>query len=488
MSWCLTTRLGLGSTPTLQIPRWAQKFRCEKNSVSGLGLKGASARIANVVRNRALRRGAFAVMVVLLLVVIIGMVAYAFDTGWIALTRVQLHAAADSAALAGGTELMPGLGLNATATPGEVQTLAVAAAVEFAGRNPGGDRDSCYCDGTRDVIMGTAVFDPDAGQWVKTPGATPFNFVQANLHRDQGGSSAGDGRLPLFFARIFGIRETPVSGFATAVILPANGFFIEEGSDDTVGLMPFAFNREMFERYKRARDYYEANPDVFGDPENLENIMDPTTDPPEPLFGFMGPQGGGGGGPATEFKQLFYDDFTLVDGNVSGPDAPDGILEIDIYPHAGAITEENPGGNFGTVDLGNTNNSTADIKRQIENGLNEDDLSYYENNTITMSEEDPLLAEADTGISGGIEKKLEQIIGDCRAIVLFTAVTDESGNNTIYTLVEYLGVAVVQVELGSANKILRMQPCDFVDDNAIGDTDEEIGEDTTVFTPLILIE
>lgn len=452
-------------------------------------------------KHQAPRRGAIAVMVGILLVVIVGMIACAFDSGWIALTRAQLHAGADSAALAGGTELLPGLGLNATATPGEVHSAATAAAVEYAGHNRNGDQNSCYCDGERDVIMGRAVFNPGAGVWVKTPNATPYNYVQVNLHRDQAGSNAGDGRLPLFFAPIFAIPETDVSAYATAVILPVNGFYIEDGSDDTAGLMPFAFKRKLWKRYLAAAEYYEAHPLMSFDPADLWSIQDPdsTSTPVDPLFGeWELPPNYDPDDPATypvpsedSFNQLFFDDYMVNDNHtISGPGVPDDVLEVKVYPHKGVNEADTPGGNFGTVDLGSGDNSAQDLKRQIEEGLNEDDLSYYDNNTITITQNDPLDAEADTGISGGIENSLESIIGDCRAMVLFETATDENGNNVIYSLVDIVGVTVIDVNLSGSedNKTLLMQPCDFVDDNAIGDTDEEIGEDDTVFTPLILIE
>jgi hypothetical protein len=456
------------------------------------------------LKNGPPRRGAIAVTVGLLLVVIVGMVAYAFDTGWIALTRVQLHAAADSGALAGGTELMPGLGFNQTATPDEVRAAATVAAIEFAGRNPGGDRGSCYCDGGRDVIMGTAIFDPDAGQWVKTPGATPYNYVQANLHRDQEGSTAGDGLLPLFFARIFAIPDTAVSAYATAVILPASGFFIEEGSDDTVGLLPFAFREEVWRRFEAAHQYYNGetvHPDysaqeiqnlVNNPPNQDERLADSAlgavTDPGTgvPLFGetYVETQGNT---EVTKFHQLFYNEYAVNEGVVT--DGPDSQLEVDIYPHRAPDPDSEGGeGNFGTVDFGSTDNSTQTLKRQITEGLNADDFSYYEDNQITISEEDPLDAEGDTGISGGIESGLRSILGDCRAIALFSASNSGSGNNFVYTLVEIVGVTIVEVELGSNNKRLYLQRCKFVDDNVVADIDEEIGENTTVFTPLILIE
>ena len=64
------------------------------------------------------------------------------------------------------------------------------------------------------------------------------------------------------------------------------------------------------------------------------------------------------------------------------------------------------------------------------------------------------------------------------------------GNNEYFELVRIEGITFVEVDFtGSlANKTLKLQPCTLVDDNAVADTDAEIGEDDTIFTPLILIE
>jgi hypothetical protein len=474
--------------------------------------RSAPTMIATCPRSRCSRRGAIAAIVGVLLVVLIGMVACAFDAGWIAMTRAQLHAAADAAALAGGTELMQGLGVNATATPADVQTAATAAAVEFAGRNPNGDRQSCYCDGGRDVILGTAIFDPDAGQWIKTPGAVPYNYVQANLLRNQGNSGAGDGSLPLFFSRIFAIPNTPVTAFATAVILPANGIYIEEGSDDTAGLLPFAFKEEIWRKFEIAHDYYHG--DLSHPNFSASEIQNLVNNPPDPAPGEEAPRANTGLGAVSDeigqplfgvnyevntgpagkrgwyFYQLFHNEYTVSDdGDVTS--GPDDQLEIDIYPNTKTSTSTTAcSGNFGTIDFGNTNNSTQTLVRQITSGLNADDLSYYEGNQITISEEDQLAAEGDTGISGGISSALRSIIGDCRAIVLFRTTNGGSGNNCVFTLVEMVGATIVEVDLSTNNedKRLFLQRCAFSDDSVIADTDEEINENTTVFTPLILIE
>ena len=71
--------------------------------------------------------------------VVIATIALAIDLGYILLTKTELHAAADSAALAGGTELLAGLGVDKTKTPAEVDTAARAAAVAFAANNYAGD-------------------------------------------------------------------------------------------------------------------------------------------------------------------------------------------------------------------------------------------------------------------------------------------------------------------------------------------------------------
>ena len=56
----------------------------------------------------ARRRGAVAPLVALLLIFLLGMVAFAVDIGWIVLTESELKNAADSAALAGVKPLMDG--------------------------------------------------------------------------------------------------------------------------------------------------------------------------------------------------------------------------------------------------------------------------------------------------------------------------------------------------------------------------------------------
>jgi hypothetical protein len=460
---------------------------------------------ANDSRKR--RKGTIAAMTGFLLMAILGLVACALDIGWIEMTRTQLQAVADASSLAGGTELMPGLGYFKTKTPDEVVDAATPVAVEYAGYNRNAELASSFIDGGRDVKFGKATFDPveredgseGCGCFIKTPAdQNPeyYNYIEVTALRNQVGSTAGDGPAPLFFARIFGINDKSLRATATAAILPANGFQVNEGSDDTADVMPFAFNGEVWDKFLRAQERYNAGDANYGahDPAMLadQTILDDVTfddlngngvqDPGEPnlpLFWTKETQS-----PYTPAEQIMFDNRTVTDNVVSS--GPDNHLELKVFPHKGVLTSDAPGGNFGTIDFGSTNNSTQVIRRQILTGLNENDLSYYPENQIVLTEEDPLDAEADSGISAGMQSALQAIIGKCRAIALFSSVSDQSGNNTIYTLVEFVSLTVVEVDLSSGDKRLIMQRCTLVDDNAVVDVND-IGDNTTIFTPLILI-
>src|SRR5690242_14467924 len=85
-------------------------------------------RVASSYRSRfgrvaAARRGNIIVLTALLLVAMVGMVAFAVDIGYINLTRVELQTCVDAAALAGAYELVDG------------QAAAQSSAQDFLSRN-----------------------------------------------------------------------------------------------------------------------------------------------------------------------------------------------------------------------------------------------------------------------------------------------------------------------------------------------------------------
>ena len=457
-------------------------------------------RINIVCDPRKNRKGAIAAMTAFLLLAIIGLIACALDIGWIEMTRTQLQAGADASSLAAGTELMPGLGYLKTKTPDEVAADATPIAVEFAGYNRNGERPEVvgevgtYVDGGRDVEFGKATFEPveqddgsvGCGCWKKTPASENpayYNYVAVKVLRNQVGSTAGDGPLPLFFAKIFGINEKSLLAGATAAILPVNGFQVTEGSEDTADVMPLAFNKKLWDRFENAQEYFDSHPGVLSDP-NLDDVLDQNgSNPTEPLFGSYNDLNGNGtydGG--NEFVQLFFDSFTRSNGGAVSSGA-DTHLEVSIY--SGKLPAN---GNWGTVDFGSSSNSSSEVNRQISEGLNADDLSYYDNNELVLDPDDPLSTGGDTGEYSPFKAPLEAVKGKCKAIALFESATG-SGNNAIFVLSKFVGATVVQVNLtgNPTNRVVRVQPCVLIDDNGIPDPEDDDLDDNTIFTPLILI-
>lgn len=98
-------------------------------------------------------------------------------------------------------------------------------------------------------------------------------------------------------------------------------------------------------------------------------------------------------------------------------------------------------GNWGTVDIGNPNNSTSDINDQILNGLRQEDLDWlYNDNRISTNQflptEFPWLVNSDTGLSQGLKQSIENIHGMKRMIPIFDHVYG-SGGNAEYRVVKW---------------------------------------------------
>ena len=436
------------------------------------------------------RSGAVAIVAAILLVMLLGFVALAIDLGYIVLTKTSMQACTDAACLSGGTELIDGMGVDA-ASPDSVTESARAIAKDYAARHRNGDVESSYIDSDRDVRFGWATFDDESNEWVKNwedeiPDAGGYNLIGVTLRRNVANSSNDDRPLPLIFARVMGRQFSNLETTAAAVVMPANGVRFGQGDDDTADVLPFVLRVIQWEKYRRAQAYYEVH-GLPSDPVEISEIIDNETNnywgtqpSGEPLFGHWVLKNNN----PPEFKQDFADVWSCecaIDAQESDVlFGSDGVLELDIFPR-----DDYTSGNFGTVDVGSSSNSTADLSRQILNGVNADDLSYLPGGALTL----PVSLQGDTGVSAGIKDELEAIYGQCRAILLFTTVYNP-GNNALYEVVDLAGVRVMEVKLtGSLEyKHLSVQVCQTVLGNATPDTGNPVGKGTTVFTPLILVE
>ncbi len=103
-------------------------------------------------------------------------------------------------------------------------------------------------------------------------------------------------------------------------------------------------------------------------------------------------------------------------------------------------------GNWGTVDIGPSNNSTSDISNQILNGLRQSDLnSLYNDSRIPQSTHidstNPWLSQADTGLSSGLKSAVQAIHGKTKLVPIYDFVSG-TGNTAEFRVVGW-GVVIV---------------------------------------------
>jgi hypothetical protein len=368
-------------------------------------------------------------MTALLLVVIMACLAFAIDLGYSMIVRTQLQNAADSAALAGASQMLNPQLLQGTPSWANGSTTASnsaqAQAQSFALQNYGGGvaltvPGNASNSSSGDIVCGT-LSNPSSNTEQMSFTNYPYNSVQVRTRRDP----TANGSLSLFFARVLGINSLNLEAQATATYQGnITGFRIQYPGSNTCKLLPYALDVNTWNQVLAGNG-----------PDSWTRSSNGTV------------TNGSDGIPECKL-------FPLSNGN--GGDGGSGSL---------------PPGNFGTVDIGAPNNSTADIARQIVYGPNASDLSYFPNSTVqldTSLSPPSMILEGDTGVSAGVKDELASIIGQPRVIPLYSSVTG-NGNNARYTIVGFAGCTITEVVLtGSlADKHITIQPCFCIDGNAI---------------------
>jgi hypothetical protein len=369
------------------------------------------------------------------LVMVLAFTAFTVDLGWITLARAQMRNAADAAAFAGATEFGPGTGLAPMLSASSVAEESKDAAQSIASANRSGGLDSTYIDVAQDVRLGQYQWLPDQQCWAEVWGATPYTMIEVAVHRDRGSAvdingQVVDGPLALFFAPVIGHSEAGLNVTSASAIMPGVGFKISPGSSSRANILPIALD--------------EASWDSM-----LAGVGD--------------------------------DDYEFNVGLNKVVESSDGILEVNIYPSGSSSL---PPGNRGTVDIGHPGNSTNDLKRQIREGINADDMSWFGGEI--RFDGTPLELNGDTGISAGIEAALKDVIGEVKAIPLYTSVSGP-GNNATYVISRFVGVRIMDVRLtGNPNKRhVTVQPAPYSDSTVVkGQT--EIRSDSIFTTPVLI--
>ena len=164
------------------------------------------------------RRGNILVLSAVFLIVILAFSAFTVDIGFITLTKTQMQAAADSAALAASMEL------TSSTDAATVRVNARQAAADVAATFENGDRSAVSLNAANDIVFGKQVSIGN-GQFSTSWGDqyTPHNVVKVIVRRGSEVNSLGqtvDNRLPLFFAPVIGNEKASLQAEAIAAFQP----------------------------------------------------------------------------------------------------------------------------------------------------------------------------------------------------------------------------------------------------------------------------
>jgi Flp pilus assembly protein TadG len=352
------------------------------------------------------RRGVILLLTAIMLVFMVGLLALAIDVGYLELAKAQLQEAADAAALAATAELIDDNALTGVSNmSGEINN-ARSMAVQYGAANP-----VCRSvptvdsnpsnNAAGDVVIGYLSNPSDRMQSLDFSDPNQANAVQVTVQR----TTAENGEVKLFFARIFGSSTYAVRATATAAMV--NGFsgFETPANRSNLEILPFAVDQQTW-----------------------------------------GAMLAGGG----------TDNWTWNTDTKSYSSGSDGIREVNLFPQGTGSP-----GNRGTVDIGSSNNSTADIARQIVYGINASDMAAL-GKPLALNSQGVLNLNGDTGISAGVKDELASIRGLPRIIPIFNNVAGP-GNNATYTIVGFAGVRIMDVGLTGAmsGKHVTIQPANI---------------------------
>jgi Flp pilus assembly protein TadG len=354
------------------------------------------------------RRGNVLVLTAFLMIVMVAFIAFALDLGYLQNARGELQKSADAAAMAAAWEL-----IDDGSWLGEINMTdnIVAArnrAIQFAGLNEvcasAPALDPNYANSqSGDVVVGYLADTSNYEAPLDTTDPTKYNAVQVRVRR----TSTQNGEVPMFWGRALGLDSVASEAIATAVLMKNIGGFRTPPEGETLEILPFALDKQTWDNL--------VNLDIGSDNWNWNP-----------------------------------DSKTLSGGS-------DGIKEVNLYPQGTGSP-----GNRGTVDVGSSNNSTSDLARQIVDGVNKSDMEAL-GKPLEFDECGKLYLNGDTGISAGVKDELASIKGKPRIIPIFEAVAG-NGNNANYTIVQWVGVRVLDVKLtGSmSSKKVIIQPANVV--------------------------
>jgi len=327
--------------------------------------------------------------------------------GRLYVAKAELQRAADAAAQAAAWQLLNEDRLKPYLLD-DILDAARRQAADMAAANDVLDA-APIVDSVEDVVIGRLDDLSDLEEPMSFGDQERWNAVRVTVQRnaERGGS------ILLYFAPILGFSEKDLGAQATAAFEDGiDGFEVDDRSGNAE-LLPFAIKRDAW----------------------------------------------------SDLLLSSVDEYTCDQETGEVSLGPDGIPELNIFPGDGEW--QLPPGNFGTVDIGPWDNSTADVARQILEGVSAEDLAYF-GGRLELGDDGYIDLNGDTGISAGVKDELAAVKGRARAIPIFSEAWDP-GNNATFRIVGFGGIRIMHVKLTGCpeRKEVIVQPAYVVDDAAL---------------------
>jgi len=369
------------------------------------------------------RKGNILVLSAVMMVMVMAMLALSIDLGYLYVAREEMQRSADSAALAAAWDLVDSGALTGDSNVYVMEESARSRATQYAALNQVLRQSPALAN--EDVIVGFLPNPSDPAAAIDVSGTNMPNTVWVRVRRTE----AQNGKIPFFIANVLGIDSIGAEVEATAALLNSFQGFQTPASGGNLEMLPFALDQNTW----------------------------------NDLVNGIG---------TDDWK------WDAEMGQVQA--GADGILEFNLYPQGTGSP-----GNRGTIDIGSNNNSTADIARQIVEGVSPSDLSYH-GGKLEFDSNGELPLNGDTGISAGVKDELESIKGQPRIIPIFSQVTGP-GNNAMYTIVQFAGIRIMEVKLTGkqSGKRVIVQPANIVARGGIPSPTS--GTTAFVYSPVWLI-
>jgi hypothetical protein len=203
----------------------------------------------SIPSNLQRRRGAMAPVAALLLVVLLAMVAFAVDIGWMTTAQAELQTAADAAALAGAQPLVAAYvqyHLPGQKDPSAILNTALAdartRAKECASYNAAGEVKSLTLLDS-DIEFG---FTDSNKNYTPMPTYTGFpNTIKVRLRRD----GQANNPLQLYFAQVLGAARTDLSATASAALYGGVIDSFNVGNNKSIALLPMTYDADHWDQF-----------------------------------------------------------------------------------------------------------------------------------------------------------------------------------------------------------------------------------------------